>query len=106
MTPLMARGSQSSYARLAGFMYFFTAFDVAGVVILSRISGSGSFLDTARSIAAWETLYRIGVLCGLLGTISTIVLAIALYVTLKPVDGNLALTALLFRLAEATIGGV
>jgi hypothetical protein len=49
---------------------------------------------------------RIGVLFGLLGTLSTIVLAIGLYVTLKPVDGNLAMTALLFRLAEATIGGV
>jgi hypothetical protein len=102
----MSESSQRAYARLAGFMYFFTAFDVAGVVILSRISGSGSFLDTAHSIAAWETLYRIGVLFGLLGTLSTIVLAIGLYVTLKPVDGNLAMTALLFRLAEATIGGV
>src|SRR5438045_8669106 len=37
---------------------------------------------------------------------STIPLAIGLYVTLKPVDGNLALTALLFRSAEAVIGAV
>jgi hypothetical protein len=87
-------------------MYFFTAFDIAGVVILSRISGSGTFLGTAHSIAAWETLYRIGLLCGLLGTISTVLLAIGLFVTLKPVDANLAMTALLFRLAESVIGGV
>jgi len=106
MTARIAGGSQSSYARFAGLMYFFTAFDVAGVVILSRISGSGAFLDTAHSIAASETLYRIGLLCGLLGTLSTVLLAIGLYVTLKPVDANLAMTALLFRLAESVIGGV
>jgi hypothetical protein len=87
-------------------MYFFTVFDIAGVVILSRISGGGSFLDRAHSIAAWETLYRIGLLLGLIGTMSTILLAIGLYVTLQPVSGGLAMTALLFRLAESTIGGV
>jgi hypothetical protein len=87
-------------------MYFFTAFDLAGVVILSRISGSGTFLDTAHNIAVSQTLYRIGLLSGLIGTLSTILLAIGLYVTLKPVDANLALTAVLFRLAETVIGGV
>jgi Domain of unknown function (DUF4386) len=106
MNVRIAGGSQSSYARFAGLMYFFTAFDVTGVVILSRISGSGTLLDTAHSIAASETLYRIGLLCGLLGTLSTVLLAIGLYVTLKPADGNLAMTAPLFRLAESVIGGV
>jgi hypothetical protein len=87
-------------------MYFFTVFDVTGVVIVARITGSGNFLDTAHSVAASETLYRIGLLCGLVGTMSTILLAIGLYITLKPVDGNLAIIALLFRLAESVIGGV
>jgi hypothetical protein len=87
-------------------MYFFTVFDVTGVVIIARITGSGNFLDTAHSISASETLYRIGLLCGLVGTMSTILLAIGLYITLKPVDGNLAIIALLFRLAESVIGGV
>jgi uncharacterized protein DUF4386 len=87
-------------------MYFFTVFDVTGVVILSRITGSGNFLQAAHSVAAWETLYRIGLLCGLVGTLSTVLLAIGLYVTLKPVDGNLAIAALIFRLAEAVIGGI
>jgi len=87
-------------------MYFFTTFDIAGVVIIARISGTDSFLDTAHRIAGSETLYRIGLLLGLVGTLSTILLAVGLYVALKPVDGNLALTALLFRLAESVIGGV
>jgi uncharacterized protein DUF4386 len=106
MTARIEGGSQSSYARFAGLMYLFTVFDVTGVVIVSRISGSGSFVDTAHSIAASETLYRIGLLCGLVGTLSTVLLAIGLYVTLKPVDRNLAMTALLFRLAESVVGGV
>jgi hypothetical protein len=95
-----------TYARFAGVMYFFTAFDLTGVVIISRITGTGTFLATAHSIAASETLYRIGILLGLIGDLSTILLAIALYAILKPVDGILAMTALLFRLAESAIGGV
>jgi len=74
--------------------------DVAGVAILARIAGNGSFLDTAHSIAAHETLYRIGLCCGLVGYVSTVLLGVGLYVIVKRVDGNLAMMALLFRLAE------
>lgn len=98
--------TQKAYARFAGIMYFFTVFDVTGVVILSRITGPGSFLDAAHSVAASETLYRIALLCGLVGTMSTILLSVGLYVTLKPVDGNLAMMAMLFRLAESVLGGM
>jgi hypothetical protein len=98
--------SQRAYARFAGLMYLFTVFDVGGVVIVSRVSGSGRFLDAAHSVAAGETLYRIGLLFGLVGNLSTVLLAIGLYVALKPVDRNLAITALLFRVAESVIGAV
>jgi hypothetical protein len=87
-------------------MYFFTVFDVSGVLIIARVSGSGNFLATAHAVAASETLYRIGLVLGLIGTLSTILLAVGLYVALRPLDGNLAMTALLFRLAESVIGGV
>jgi hypothetical protein len=87
-------------------MYFFTVFDVSGVLIIARVSGSGNFLTTAHAVGASETLYRIGLVCGLIGTLSTILLAAGLYVALRPFDGNLAMTALLFRLAESAIGGV
>jgi len=98
--------SQMAYPRFAGVIYFFTVFDLTGVVIISQITGTGTFLATAHSIATSETLYRIGILFGLIGDLSTILLAIALYAILKPVDGILAMTALLFRLAESAIGGV
>jgi hypothetical protein len=51
-------------------------------------------------------LYRIGMCCGLVGILSTILLAVGLYVTVHPVDANLAITALLFRLAESAIAGM
>src|SRR4029077_20947534 len=98
--------SQRTYARFAGLMYFFTVFDVSGVLIIARVSGSGNFLATAHAVAASETLYRVGLVLGLIGTLSTILLAVGLYVALRPIDRNLAMTALLFRLAETVMGGV
>jgi hypothetical protein len=106
MTVLKPERTQNTYARFAGLMYFFTVFDVSGVLIIARVSGSGNFLATAHAVAASETLYRIGLVLGLIGTLSTILLAVGLYVALRPLDGNLAMTALLFRLAESVIGGV
>jgi uncharacterized protein DUF4386 len=80
--------SQSSYARLAGVMYLLVlAFDVAASLLI----GSS---------------HRWGLVLLLLGSMSTVLLAVGLYVTVKPVDGNLALAALLFRVAEAAIGGM
>src|SRR2546429_4687406 len=95
-----ARNSQRAYARAAGLFYLLVlAFDIAGLVITSSIEGGGDFGQTARNIVASQGLYRIGLSLALIGSISTIPLAIGLYVTLKPVDRNLALTALLFRAA-------
>jgi hypothetical protein len=53
-----------------------------------------------------ELLYRIGLSSLLIGSLSTVFLAMGLYVAVKPIDKNLALLALLFRLVEATIFGV
>ncbi len=107
MTERMAENSQRAYARFAGLMYFVVlGFDVAGVVTVSSIAGGGNFVETSHQIMASETLYRIGLCCALVGSLSTILLAIGLYVAVKPADGNLAMMALLFRAAEAATGGV
>jgi len=100
-------GSQRSYARLAGLMYVVVlVLDIAGLTITSTIGGSGSFIEISHRIAAYETLYRVGLSIALLGSMSTILLAVSLYATLKPVDGNLSMMGLLFRLAESAIGAV
>jgi hypothetical protein len=105
MTDRTAENSQRAYARFAGLMYFLVlAFDIAGLLIESSIGGNGNFLETSHRIMASETLYRIGLCCALVGGLSTILLAIGLYVAVKPIDGNLAMMALMFRVAEAATG--
>jgi hypothetical protein len=58
---------------------------------------------TAQNIAASETLFRTGIATDLVTFTAVIVLAWALYVLLRPVDRNLALLALLLRLAEVAV---
>jgi uncharacterized protein DUF4386 len=99
--------SQRSYARLAGLMYLVVLIlDIVGLLIASTIAGSGSFVEVSHRILANETLYRVGLSIALAGSVATIVLAVSLYATLKRVDGNLTMMALLFRVAETAIGAV
>jgi hypothetical protein len=107
MQERMVGDSQRSYARLAGLMYLVVLLlDIAGSVIVSSVGGTGTFVEVSHRILASETLYRVGLGLLLGGTLSTIVLGVSLYATLKPVDGNLTMMALLFRLAETAIGAV
>ena len=100
----VASGAQRAYARAAGLFYIAVlVVDIAGLVITSIVEGSGGFADTARHIGAQEGLYRIGLSLSLLGSLFTIPLATCLYVTLKPVEGNLALTALVFRSSASVV---
>ncbi len=102
-----AEASQLAYARFAGLMYFLVlGFDIAGLLIVSSIGDGGNFVETSHRIIASETLYRLGLCCSLVGSLSTILLAIGLYVAVKPVDRNLAMMALLFRVAEAATGAI
>ena len=88
-------------------MYLFV--DVAYVLCLlitGRFVVSGIFAETAhRIMGGSELLYRFGLSCGLIASLCTVFLAMGLYVTVKPIDKNLALLALLFRLVEAAIFG-
>jgi hypothetical protein len=86
-------------------MYFLVAgCDIAGQIIISSISGTGSFDETAHRIVASETLYRVGLCCSLGGSLLTVPLAVGLYVVARPVARNLAMMALLFRVIEAATG--
>jgi hypothetical protein len=107
MTEWNAEHAQRAYARLAGLMYFLVlGFDVAGALIGSSIGGGDNFVETSHRIMASETLSRIGHCCSLVGSLSTIPLAIGLYVAVKPFDRNLAMIALLFRVVESAIGAL
>src|SRR5712692_4727672 len=107
MTGSDTEKSQIRYARFAGFMYLFVdAAYMLGLYIVSRFQVAGNFAETAHRIMGSELLYRFGLSSLLIGGLCTVFLAMGLYGAVKPIDNNLALLALVFRLVEATLFGV
>lgn len=99
--------TQRIYARVAGFLFLWLIITgLAGMLTISHIVGSGTFAETAKRVVASEHLYRVALTSELIETLSTVLLAFALYVTLKPVDKLLAQIAVYWRLGESFIGGV
>jgi len=99
--------TRDRYARLAGFMFLFViAAYIAAMIIAARLQVPGDFAATARTVLASETLYRFALSCNLISGVCTLLLAMGLYVILKPVDADFALLALLFRTIEAGLTGV
>jgi len=111
MTPIRMEGSstertQRIYARVAGFLYLWLIITgLAGTLTISHIVGSGTFAETAKRVVASEHLYRVALSSELIETLSAVLLAFALYVTLTPVDKLLAQIAMYWRLGESFIGG-
>ena len=99
--------TQRTYARVAGFLFLWLIITgLAGTLTISRIKGSGTFVETAKRVAASELLYRVALSSELIETLSALLLAFALYVTLKPVDKLLAQLAMYWRLGESLLGCV
>jgi len=99
--------TQRLYARVAGFMFLWLILTgLAGALTISHIVGSGTFAEKAKRVVASEQLYRIALSSELIETLSAVLLAFALYATLKPFDELLARIAMYWRLGEAFIGGV
>ncbi len=92
--------SQIRYARLAGFMYLFVIVAYLLGLYIVTVSGfqvAGNFAETAHRIMESELLYRIGLSSLLIGGLCTVFLAMGLSRTVKPIDNNLALLALIFK---------
>jgi Domain of unknown function (DUF4386) len=102
--------SQSKAARIAGLLYLVAMatglFAEFYVHFPSTLIISGDAAKTASNIMANEQLYRIGVANNIFTFAIDVVLIWALYVLLKPVNRNLAVLAVFFRLVETTIACV
>jgi hypothetical protein len=105
MTNATQEGTQVRAARLAGAMYLiqmatgvFTELYARGSLIVH-----GDPTQTAQNIIASERLFRIGIASDLATYTAVLVATWALYVLLRPVDRNLALLAVFFRLIELAI---
>lgn len=97
--------SQSKVVKVAGFMFLF-AFIVPTLnwaFVLSKFSVADNITTTAKNIMANELLFRVGIAIELFMAVGLIVLGVALYRILKPVDKTLALLALLLKLVEASL---
>ena len=100
-----AGAQQEKVVKVAGFMFLF-AFIVPTLnwtFVLSKFIVADNVIATAQKIVDNELLFRIGNTIELFMSVGLMVLAIALYILLKPVNRNLALFALLLKLVEATI---
>jgi len=74
---------------------------LGGGSILSQVAGSGTFAETAARIAASEHLYRVALSTVVIATLSSTLLAFALYATLRPVNRLLAQLAMIFSLNDS-----
>ena len=98
--------SPQVYARVAGASYITTiVLGVFGVnIVETRLLVAGNHAETVENILANDWLFRLGIASEILMYLLVILLSWALYLLLKPVNGNLALLALLWRAGEAIIG--
>lgn len=97
--------TQAKAARLAGFLWVLTMATsmFATLYGFSRHVVRGDVAQTANNIIANETSFRIGIAGMLFTSIGVIVLIWAFYTLLKPVNRELALLAVLCRMAETII---
>jgi len=97
-----AHKTQQTYARLAGFLFLAVIIiALASGFILDHVAGSGTFLETAKRIAASERLYRAALSMVVMVSLSSALLAFALYATLRPVNSLLAQLAMIFSLGDS-----
>jgi len=95
-------------ARIAGFMYLFALFGAifGNFFVRARLYVSGDATETADNIIAHEFLFRIGMAVEIATCAVIVILAVALYALLKPVNKGLARLALMWWIAEAAVLGV
>jgi len=107
MTGHTPESSARIYAKVAGLAYVIII--MLGIFSVNYVESSlvepENIAATVNNISTNEWLFRIGVASEVLMYALVVLLSLALYVILKPVNRNLALLALLWRLGEAIIGG-
>lgn len=108
MTAKIADSSPRVYARIAGFVYVLIIVIgvLKGVFVDTKLIEPGNDAATASNILTHELLFRFGFAGEMILFVLVVVLSLALFVILNPVNKNLALVALFLRFAEGIIGCV
>jgi hypothetical protein len=76
---------------------------IAELFVYPKLVNPWNVSESIKNILANQTLFRTCILCYLLTFICDILAAWALYILLKPVNGNLSILAALFRIVYAVI---
>ncbi|MCB2154467.1 DUF4386 domain-containing protein [bacterium] len=81
------------------------------IVVVSNYSVNFRYIvpdiaETARNMVEHATLFRLNIFFNLLYIVTLVLMSTSLYVVLKPVNKNLALTAMFFRLLYAGMWGI
>jgi Domain of unknown function (DUF4386) len=97
--------AQRTAAKVVGFLYLFQmATAIFGEsFVRGRLIVRGDATQTALNIIGSERLFRLSIAGDLVTYTGVIVLIWAFYVLVRPVNKNLALLAVLFRLAETAV---
>jgi hypothetical protein len=97
-----------TYARIAGVLFLISA--VAGglgeFIVPSQLIVSGDPTATTHNILSSEALFRAGFASYLVEAVCDVSLTLVLYVLLRPVNRDLALLAVFFRLVSTAVFGV
>jgi hypothetical protein len=105
MTLRAIEPAQHAAARVAGFLYLVTMVIplLAELFLRAPLIVHGDAVQTAKNIVASERLFRLSIVSGLITVAGEIILLVALYIVLKPINRNVALLAAFWRLAKCVI---
>jgi len=103
MKPSSAGTSPLLYARAAAILYLLPFAPFSLVYVPSRLVAPGNAAATARNIMASESLFRLGIVSGLLSQIAFLFVGLLLYQLLKPVNKNMALLMVTINLVGIPI---
>lgn len=108
MTGIEITATQRTAAKIAGFAYILIV--IAGIfaefVLRSGIVVSGDAAATVENLRESETLFRSSIALDLIMIVADVIVAVALYVLLRPINRYLALLTVLFRVIMDSILGV
>ena len=107
MTESTTEATQRIAARIAGFtLLLLMASGFLGMFVGGNQIVDGDAVATAHNILAHERAFRGGLACEIVMLNCDVVLALALYALLKPVNGTLSLLGSFWRIANAGLLGV
>ncbi len=105
MIVISSEKPEQFYARFAGLLYLVIIFCgiSSELFIRSNLIVSGDANLTAANILASQGLFRFGFVLDSIMLLSDVAIAVLFFLLFRPVNQSLALTAMVFRLAQAAI---